>query len=145
MRKQKSFYLSSEQAQERWFEVDATDKIVGRLASEIASILRGKRRPTFTPGVDCRDFVIVTNAQKVRLTGRKWEQKKYYRHSGYVGGIKCRTAEEQRNLRPDLIVSHAVKGMLPKTSLGKKQLKKLKVYKGNEHPHGAQNPEKLEL
>ena len=145
MRTQKSFYLSPKEADERWFELDASDNILGRLASEIASILRGKRRPTFTPGADCGDYVVVTNAHKVRLTGRKWKQKKYYRHSGHVGGLKFRTAEEQKKIRPDLIITLAVKGMLPKTSLGKKQLKKLKVYAGDEHPHGAQNPKKIGL
>ena len=142
---QRSYYQKSHESEQRWWQVDASDKVVGRLASEIASLLRGKRRPTFSPGADCGDFVVVVNASKVRFTGNKWDQKKYYRHSGYIGGIKFRTAKELLNLRPEMIIANAVKGMLPKTSLGRKQLKKLKIYAGGSHPHAAQKTENLEV
>ena len=145
MLQQKSFYLVPEKRNQKWFEVDASGKVLGRLASEIASILRGKRRPSFTPSVDCGDFVVVINAKQVCFTGNKLEQKRYYRHSGHVGGLKSRTAKQLLEYRPELIITNAVKGMLPKTSLGRKQLKKLKVYAGDEHPHTAQNPQKLEF
>ena len=143
--KQKSFYPKLGPAEQKWFEVDAADKVVGRLASEIASILRGKRKPIFTPSVDCGDFVVVINAEKIRFTGDKLQKKKYYRHSGHVGGLKSKTAKELLDSRPELVITNAVKGMLPKTSLGRKQLKKLKVYAGSEHPHAPQRPERLEI
>ncbi len=129
----------------KWYVVDANDLVLGRLASEVAHRLRGKHNPMFTPNVDTGDFIIVINADKVRLTGRKWTQKTYYRHSGYIGGIKAITAEKLLEKRPEDLIRFAVKGMLPKNRLGSSMLKKLKVYTGDEHPHGAQQPETLSL
>jgi large subunit ribosomal protein L13 len=129
----------------KWYVVDAANKPLGRVASEVAAILRGKHKPQFTPHVDTGDFVVVINAAKVELTGKKASQKMYYRHSGYPGGLKSTPAGELREQRPDRMIELAVKGMLPKNSLGRKQLKKLKVYAGTEHPHQAQNPETWEL
>lgn len=128
-----------------WYIVDATDLALGRLASQVASRLRGKHKPIFTPHMDTGDFVVVINAEKVKLTGRKWEQKKYYRHSGYPGGIKEITADKLRDKAPDRLIRSAVKGMLPKNRLGRKLLKKLKVYAGPDHPHQAQQPQPLTL
>ncbi|MFO7964227.1 MAG: 50S ribosomal protein L13 [Desulfobacterales bacterium] len=130
---------------ERWWIVDAEDKVLGRLASYVASVLRGKHNPLFTPHMDCGDGVIVINAEKVSLTGDKKQQKKYYRHSGYMGGLKTITASELLEKKPEDVIRFAVKGMLPKNSLGRKQFKKLKVYAGNEHPHEAQQPEVMEI
>ena len=129
----------------RWYVVDATDRALGRLASQIASRLRGKHQPIFTPHSDTGDFIIVINAEKIRLTGRKWQQKVYYRHSGYIGGLKSITAKKLREKRPENLVRHAVWGMLPKNRLGRKLYKKLKVYAGEDHPHEAQKPQQLEL
>ena len=128
-----------------WYVVDATDKVVGRLASEVASILRGKHRPFFTPHVDCGDFVIVVNAEKARFTGLKETDKTYFTYSGYPGGQKFRSPAEQRKRRPEFLIEHAVKGMLPKNKLGRRMFKKLKVYAGSEHPHQAQEPQPLEV
>ena len=127
----------------KWYVVDARDLILGRLAAEVASRLRGKHNPMFTPNVDTGDFVIIVNADKIRLTGRKWTQKTYYRHSGYIGGIKAITAEKLREKRPEDLIRFAVKGMLPKNRLGSAMLCKLKVYAGENHPHEAQQPQKL--
>lgn len=129
----------------KWYVVDAEGMVLGRLATEVAARLRGKRNPMFTPHLDCGDFVIVINADKVRLTGRKWSQKTYYSHSGYIGGLKSITAEKLREKRPEDLVRKAVQGMLPKTPLGRSMNKKLKVYAGSEHPHQAQQPESLEI
>jgi large subunit ribosomal protein L13 len=130
----------------KWFVVDATDKVLGRLATRIATVLRGKHQPHFTPHVDTGDFVIVVNAEKVKLTGRKREQKIYYRHTGYVGGLKSRTAADVlKGPHADRVVTHAVRGMLPKNALARQILKKLKVYAGPDHPHAAQKPEELKL
>jgi large subunit ribosomal protein L13 len=129
----------------KWWVVDAEDAILGRLASEVASRLRGKHNPLFTPHVDTGDWVIVINAEKVNLTGRKWDQKHYYRHSGYIGGLKSITARKLLEKRPEDLVRFAVKGMLPKNRLGRKIFKKLKVYTGGEHPHSAQQPEVLSV
>lgn len=129
----------------KWYVIDAEGLILGRLASEVAARLRGKRNPMYTPHVDCGDFVIVINADKVRLTGRKWAQKTYYRHSGYIGGLKSITAEKLREKRPEDLVRLAVRGMLPKTPLGRSMNKKLKVYAGDQHPHDAQQPEPLTI
>ena len=129
----------------RWYVVDATDRTLGRLASQIASRLRGKHQAIFTPHADTGDFIIVINAEKVKLTGRKWQQKVYYRHSGYMGGLKSITAKKLREKRPENLVRHAVWGMLPKNRLGRKLHKKLKVYAGPNHPHEAQQPQSLEL
>lgn len=134
------FAKKQEPVDKKWVLVDAEGKILGRMATEIADILRGKNKPVFTPHVDTGDFVIVINAEKVRLTGRKWEQKVYYHHSGYLGGMKSRSAKEVLAKKPEDLVRHAVKGMLPKNRLGRKMLGKLKVYRGPEHPHEAQVP-----
>ena len=131
--------------QGNWLVVDAEDIVLGRLASEVAARLRGKHNPLYTPHVDCGDFVIVINADKIKLTGRKAQQKMYYRHSGYIGGLKEINAEKLLQKRPEDLVRFAVKGMLPKNRLGRKLYKKLKVYAGNEHPHQAQQPEVLAL
>jgi len=128
-----------------WFLVDAQDKTLGRLASEIAKILRGKHKPIFTPHVDCGDFVIVVNADKVRLTGRKADQKMYYRHSGYPGGLREIPWREMMEKHPERVIELAVRGMLPHNSLGRKMFKKLKVYASDTHPHQAQQPKVLDL
>lgn len=138
---QKSFTQNTINAERKWLKIDATGKTVGRLATEIATLLRGKHKPSFTPNADTGDFVVVTNCEKVNFTGNKWDQKTYYWHTGFMGGIKSRTAREQLERKPELIIQKAVKGMLPKTSLGRKQLTKLKVYVGDEHPHEAQKLE----
>ena len=129
----------------KWWVVDAEGAVLGRLASSVASRLRGKHNPLFTPHVDTGDWVIVINADKIVLTGRKWDQKYYYRHSGYIGNLKKITAKNLLEKRPEDLVRFAVKGMLPKNRLGTKLFKKLKVYSGNQHPHEAQMPEVLEL
>lgn len=133
------------EVERQWYVIDAEDKTLGRLASRIAEILRGKHKPTYTPHIDTGDFVIVVNAEKVKLTGNKWKQKKYYRHSGYPGGLKETTYEKLVQKKPELIIEKAVKGMLPHNKLGRAMLKKLKVYAGPDHPHQAQQPEELEL
>jgi len=130
---------------EKWYVVDAEGAVLGRLATQIASRLRGKHNPMFTPHVDTGDWVIVVNADKVTLTGRKWDQKSYHRHSGYIGGLKSITARKLKEKRPEDLIRFAVKGMLPKNRLGRKLFKKLKVYSGPEHPHAAQQPETLEF
>jgi len=129
----------------KWFVVDAKDAVLGRLASSIAARLRGKHNPLFTPHVDSGDWIVVVNADKIVLTGKKWEKKKYYRHSGYIGGLKTITAQKLLKKRPEDLIRFAVKGMLPKNRLGSKLLKKLKVYAGDKHPHEAQQPEALTL
>ncbi len=131
--------------QREWFVVDAQGKTLGRLSSEIAKILRGKHKPTFTPHVDCGDYVIVINADKVRLTGRKASQKMYYRHSGYPGGLREIPWREMMEKHPERAVELAVRGMLPHNSVGRKMFKKLKVYASDSHPHQAQKPTVLEL
>jgi large subunit ribosomal protein L13 len=128
----------------RWYVIDAKDAVLGRLAVKVATCLRGKNKPVFTPNVDTGDFVIVINADKVRLTGKKITDKVYYHHSGYVGGIKAETAKELIENKPEQIIEKAVWGMLPKNRLGRTMIKKLKVYKGAEHPHKAQAPEILQ-
>ena len=128
-----------------WFVVDASQHTLGRLASAIAVRLRGKHKPQYTPHVDTGDFIVVINAEKIRTTGRKEEEKIYYRHSGYPGGIKSRTLREMRERQPERILELAVKGMLPRNPLGRKMAQKLKVYRGSEHPHSAQQPKSLEL
>ena len=131
--------------EKKWYVVDADGKILGRLASQIAAILRGKHKPTFTPHMDMGDNVIVVNAEKVRITGNKFSQKMYYRHSGYPGGIKEISYSEMIKNKPERVITFAVKGMLPHNRLGRALLKHLKVYRGPEHNHEAQQPEKLEL
>jgi len=128
-----------------WFVVDLEDVVLGRAATEIARILRGKHKPIFTPSVDTGDFVVVLNADKVKLTGNKLADKKYYRHSGYPGGIREITAEKLLVKKPEMVLQSAVKGMLPKNKLGRKMFKKLKVYSGGEHPHAAQQPKELKI
>jgi large subunit ribosomal protein L13 len=127
-----------------WYLVDAEGKTLGRLATQIADTLRGKRKPQYTPHVDTGDFVIVVNAEKIQVTGNKLDQKRYYRHSGYPGGLRSRTLREQLDRRPTEVLRVAVKGMLPKNRLARQQLTKLKIYAGPEHPHEAQNPRPLE-
>ncbi len=131
--------------EENWLLVDADGQILGRLASEVAARLRGKHKPLYTPHVDVGDWVIVINADKVKLTGRKLDQKNYYRHSGYMGGLKTTSAKELLENRPEDVIRFAVKGMLPKNKLGRQLFRKLKVYAGDKHPHSAQQPETLEL
>jgi large subunit ribosomal protein L13 len=134
------------EVERRWYVADATDQVLGRFASRVATILRGKHKPSFTPHVDTGDFVIVVNAEKVKLTGNKREQKTYYRHSGWVGGLRSITAAKVLSgPHPDRVVRDAVRGMLPKNSLGRKMLAKLKVYGGPDHPHAAQKPEEFQL
>jgi large subunit ribosomal protein L13 len=129
----------------QWFVVDAEGKTLGRLASAIAATLRGKNKAIYTPHIDTGDFVIVLNAGKVRVTGNKESQKNYYRHSNYPGGLKTTSLKEMRRTHPERIIENAVRGMLPRTSLGEQQLKKLRVFTGGEHPHAAQNPIDLPL
>jgi large subunit ribosomal protein L13 len=131
--------------QGRWCLVDAENAVLGRLASTVAARLRGKHNPLFTPHADTGDWIIVINADKVALTGRKWDQKNYYRHSGYIGGLKTITAKKLMEKRPEDLIRFAVKGMLPKNRLGRKLFKKLKVYSGDYHPHEAQQPDILEI
>jgi large subunit ribosomal protein L13 len=131
--------------QGKWYVINAEDAILGRLATKVASHLRGKHNPAFTPHVDTGDWVVVINAEKVALTGRKWDQKIYHRHSGYIGGLTSISAKNLKEKRPEDLVRFAVKGMLPKNRLGRKLFKKLKVYAGNAHPHEAQQPETLTL
>jgi large subunit ribosomal protein L13 len=128
-----------------WFIIDATGKTLGRLASEAASLIRGKHKPQFTPHVDTGDFVVIINAEKVHLTGKKLQNKKYYRHSMYQGGLKVTTAADMLNTFPERVLEFAIHGMLPKNRLGDKMKLKLKVYAGSEHPHAAQNPQVYEL
>ena len=127
----------------KWYVVDAEGCTLGRLASEVAKVLRGKNKPVFTPHIDTGDYVIVVNADKIKVTGKKLEQKLYYRHSDYVGGFKSTTLKEMLNKKPEMVIELAVKGMLPKGPLGRQMLKKLSVYAGPEHPHAAQKPETL--
>ena len=141
----KTYMAKPGEIEHKWWLVDATDKVVGRLASDIAVILMGKHRPTYTPHVDTGDYVVVVNAAKVRVTGRKTERKIYYRHSGYPGGLKVTNFAKLRAARPERVLQHAVKGMLPKGPLGYAMLKKLKVYAGGTHPHSAQQPKALEI
>ncbi len=131
--------------EKKWYVVDATDKVLGRLATQIALRLRGKHRPDFTPHLDTGDFIIVINAEKVRLTGSKLDQKMYHKHSGYLGGLKSMTARQMLEKKPEEVIRLAVRRMLPKNKLARHQLKKLKVYRGSEHPHEAQTPEALEI
>ncbi len=131
--------------QRDWYVIDATGLTLGRLATQIANVLRGKHKPQYTPYEDVGDFVIVINAEKVEVTGRKLDQKEYYHHSGYPGGIKSITLRKQLQKHPERVIEHAVKGMLPRGPLGRRQFKKLKVYAGPEHPHQAQSPKPLEL
>jgi large subunit ribosomal protein L13 len=141
----KTYVANSADRQRDWVFVDAEGQTLGRLATQIAEVLRGKRKPTYTPHVDTGDFVVVVNAEKVVVTGSKRTQKIYYRHSGYPGGIKSRTFDEMIEKKPEDVIRLAVKGMLPKNRLARKQLTKLKVYAGPEHPHEAQKPTPMEI
>ncbi|MDU3456547.1 MULTISPECIES: 50S ribosomal protein L13 [Peptoniphilus] len=141
----KSYMAKANEIERKWYVIDAEGKVLGRLASEIASVLRGKRKPIFTPHVDCGDFVIVINADKVVLTGNKLNQKIHAYHTGYPGGRKEIVYAEMMEKRPEKVIELAVKGMLPKNRLGRKMIKKLKVYTGSEHPHAAQAPEVYEF
>jgi large subunit ribosomal protein L13 len=135
--------IRKEDVVHKWYVVDAENQVVGRLASEVAKILRGKHKPLYTPHVDTGDYVIIINADKVVLTGNKWAQKLYRWHTGYTGGYREVTAEKMRQRRPERIVEHAIRGMLPKTKLGRAMFRKLKVYAADTHPHTAQQPEPL--
>jgi large subunit ribosomal protein L13 len=141
----KTYQASAQDRERDWYVVDANGKTLGRLATQIADVLRGKRKPTYTPHVDVGDFVIVVNAEKVAVTGNKREQKRYWRHSGYPGGIRSRTLGEMLERRPEEVLRRAVKGMLPRNRLARRQITKLKVYAGPEHPHAAQKPTELEI
>ena len=136
-------FIKPEDSARKWYVVDAKDQVLGRLASRVASVIRGKTKPTFTPNMDTGDFVIVINADKVRMTGKREQLKKYIWHSMYPGGQKIRSYEEMKNKKPEFVIQEAVRGMLPKTRLGKSLITKLKVYAGEEHPHNAQKPELL--
>ena len=139
----KTFMASPATIDRKWYVVDATDMTLGRLASEVASVLRGKKKPIFTPHMDTGDYVIIINAEKVAVTGKKLDQKIYYHHSDYVGGMKTATLREKMSKKPEEVIEHAVKGMLPKGPLGREMYKKLFVYAGPEHKHAAQKPETL--
>jgi large subunit ribosomal protein L13 len=136
----KSYVATPSTRERRWLLVDAADKTLGRLATQIADALRGKRKPEYTPHVDTGDFVVVVNAERIKVTGNKREDKLYHRHSGYPGGLRTRTLEEMLERRPEEVIRLAVKGMLPRNRLGRQQLRKLKVYAGPDHPHQAQQP-----
>ena len=141
----KSFMANPSKAERKWYVVDAEGKTLGRLASEIANVLRGKNKPIYTPHIDTGDYVIVVNAEKVKKTGKKLDQKIYSHHSDYVGGMKETTLKEMMQKKPEFVITHAVKGMLPKGSLGRQMLTKLHVYAGPEHKHEAQKPEVLDI
>ncbi len=141
----KTFVAKEREVHRKWYLVDAEDKILGRLATQIAMRLRGKHKPIFTPHADTGDFIVVVNAEKVALSGKKWDKKIYYRHSGYIGGLKEISARKLLEKKPEDVLRYAVRGMLPKNSLGRRQLKKLKIYVGPENPHEAQQLEALEI
>lgn len=141
----KTFKLTPENIDHKWYVVDAQDRVLGRLASQIANRLRGKHKPEYTPHMDNGDFVIVVNCDKIKVTGNKMLEKKYYRHSGWVGGLRETSLADMLARHPTRVITHAVKGMLPRNRLGRAMLKKLKVYPGPEHPHKAQKPEPLTL
>jgi large subunit ribosomal protein L13 len=138
-------FIKTEEAIKKWYIVDAKDQVLGRLATQVASILRGKNKPTFTPNMDTGDFVIVINADQIKMTGKREELKEYIHHSGYPGGLKIKSFQELISKKPEFVVEKSVKGMLPKNRLGNKLIKKLKVYRGSVHPHAAQKPEVLSL
>ena len=141
----KTCFAKKGEVERKWYLVDASDKALGRLATRIASYLRGKHKPRFTPNVDTGDFIVVVNAEKVTLTGNKLDKKVYYHHTGYPGGIKAETAKKRLQRKPEAVIMDAVRGMLPKNRLGRAMLKKLKVYRGAEHPHQSQQPETINL
>jgi large subunit ribosomal protein L13 len=141
----KTFVAKEHEVEKKWYVVDAQDRILGRIATQIATRLRGKHKPIFTPHADTGDFIVVVNAEKIALTGNKWDKKMYYHHTRYPGGIKSISARKLLETKPEEVIRMAVKRMLPKNSLGRRQLKKLKIYTGTEHPHSAQNPETLSI
>ena len=141
----KTYYAKPNEVAREWLLIDAQDQVLGRVASKAAHILRCKHKPTYTPHVDTGDFVVIINADKIRVTGKKLTDKEYYRHSGYPGGLKCETFEEAMEKHPERVIEHAVKGMLPKNTLGRAMAKKLKVYAGAEHPHMAQQPREIKM
>lgn len=141
----KSFMANPSTVERKWYVVDAEGKTLGRLASEVANVLRGKNKPIYTPHIDTGDYVIVVNAEKIKVSGKKLDQKIYYHHSEYVGGMKETTLKEMMNKKPEFVITHAVKGMLPKGPLGRQMLTKLHVYAGPEHKHAAQKPEALNI
>jgi large subunit ribosomal protein L13 len=141
----KTYVATPTDRERRWLLVDANGKTLGRLATQLADVLRGKRKPGYTPHIDTGDFVVVVNAEKVAVTGKKRTDKRYYRHSGYPGGLRSRSFEEMLARRPEEIIRIAVRGMMPRNRLARKQLTKLKIYAGPDHPHAAQKPEALEI
>lgn len=145
MNTQKTFSAKEKDFSRKWYCVDVNGQVLGRISTQISNILRGKNKPQFTPHVDCGDFVVVINAEKVKLTGNKWNEKIYYRHSEHVGGLKKKTAKEVRAKHPERLIMHAVKGMLPDNKLSSRVLTKLRVYAGDKHPHTAQNLIELKL
>jgi large subunit ribosomal protein L13 len=145
MKMNKTYVTKPAEVQRSWYVVDAEGKTLGRLASEVAKILRGKHKPIYSPAVDCGDYVVIINAEKIHVTGRRLDQKKYYHHSGYMGGLTAVTLRQQLERYPTRVLESAVRGMLPRTKLGRKMIMKMKVYAGPDHPHSAQQPEVLEL
>ena len=141
----KTYQAKPLEVEREWLVIDAEDQVLGRVATKAAQLLKGKHKPQYTPHVDTGDFVIIINADKIRVTGTKASSKEYYRHSGYPGGLKCETFAEAMQKHPERVIEHAVKGMLPKNTLGRAMGTKLKVYTGSEHPHAAQKPRKIEL
>ena len=137
----KTYYAKPNEVAREWLLIDAQDQVLGRVASKAAHILRGKHKPTYTPHVDTGDFVVIINADKIRVTGKKLTDKEYYRHSGYPGGLKCETFEEAMEKHPERVIEHAIKGMLPKNTIGRAAATRLKLYKGAEHNNAAQKPE----
>jgi large subunit ribosomal protein L13 len=136
-------FIKTEDANRKWYVIDAENQVLGRLAAKVAKVIRGKNKAIFTPNMDTGDFVIVVNAEKIKLTGKREQQKSYFSHSGYPGGVTNSSYAEMKENKPEYIIEHAVKGMLPKNRLGRKLIRKLKVYSGTEHPHKAQQPEQL--
>jgi large subunit ribosomal protein L13 len=141
----RTFTQKQAEIERDWYVVDAQGETLGRLASRIAPILKGKHKPSYTPHLDCGDFVIIVNAEKVRVTGRKLDQKFYHRHSGYPGGLRSTSLRDQLDKYPERVLQAAIRGMLPKNKLGRRMIKKLKVYAGDAHPHDAQQPKPLDL
>ena len=141
----KTYNLKKEEIERKWYLIDAKDKNLGRLCTEVAKILRGKNKPSFTPHLDCGDYVVIINADKIKVTGNKLKDKKYYRHSGYVGNLKVTDLEKMLEKSPEFVIRNAVKGMLPHNTLGRKMIKKLKIYRGEENKHSAQKPQKIDL
>ncbi len=141
----KTYSAKPGEVQQNWHVIDMDGQVLGRAATKIADLLRGKNKPEFTPHMDCGDFVIVVNAAKLKLTGRKLDDKMYYRHSGHIGHLKQENARKLLERKPEVVIRHAVKGMLPKNDLGKKLIKKLKIYTDGQHPHDAQKPKTLEI